>query len=274
MNDDTSLPAVADEKTDMTLSARIDPMSPAAIWTSFQEMAKDPTMDAAKMQTMYELQKTMIQDQRQEEFNQAKFAAMADMPTIIKNKVVSGKTGNLMYRYSDFKHLYLTVKPILSANRLILDFDVDETKIETKIPFLRVAPVLRHQNGYVWHGSYMPVPITAANSSISLTQAAKGAVETGKRTVTISCLGITEEEDNSITGKENSNSGKPQGENYDWLIEAGQRAAAAGPKEYGKWISGRLITNTQKGWLITHGHHDILTQAARDIAAQQQGQDT
>ena len=120
-------------------------MAPATIWASFQQMAKDPTMDAAKMQTMYELQRAMITDMRQEEFNQAKFSAMADMPTITKNKVVNGKRGNLMYRYSDFKHLYLAVKPVLSANRLILDFDVDETQNETKTPFLRVAPILRHQ---------------------------------------------------------------------------------------------------------------------------------
>lgn len=83
MTEETNLPATASEN-------QVAPPSPefsaATIWSSFQEMAKDPAMDAAKMQTMYELQKTMIEDQRQEEFNQAKFAAMAEMPTIAKNK--------------------------------------------------------------------------------------------------------------------------------------------------------------------------------------------
>jgi len=261
MEDEKNLPSVADGRE---VSASSGQFSPASIWSSFQEMAKDPTMDAAKMQTMYELQKTMIQDQRQEEFNQAKFAAMAEMPTITKNKVVNNRSGELMYRYSDFKHLYQAVKPILNKHGLILDFDVSETTGETKIPFLRVAPILRHRNGYVWNGSHMPVPITAANSSISLTQAAKGAVETGKRTVTISCLGITEDEDPSITGEKDPNRGQPVGENYERLIVEGQKAATGGPKSYAAWLAS--LTNVQKGWLITHGHHDNLAAAARDHA--------
>lgn len=268
MTDETNLPATADENQ---VAAPSSEFSAASIWSSFQEMAKDPTMDAAKMQTMYELQKTMIEDQRQEEFNQAKFAAMAEMPTIAKNKIVHNKSGAVMYRYSDFKHLYLTVKPILASHGLILDFDVDETQTETKVPFLRVAPILRHRNGYVWHGSYMPVPITTPNSTVTLTQASKGAVETGKRTVTISCLGITEEEDHSITGQlENpartNSSATPE------LIDAGRRAATGGPKAYAAWLQG--LTNVQKGDLIKEGHHDTLSTAAREIAAQQQGQDT
>jgi|GEM_PF-6119765 len=269
MTDETNLPSVADERQ---VAESATQFSSASIWASFQEMAKDPTMDAAKMQTMYELQKTMIEDQRQEEFNQAKFAAMAEMPTITKNKVVSNRSGEVMYRYSDFKHLYNAIKPILNSHGLILDFDVSETSNESKVPFLRVAPILRHRNGYVWNGSHMPVPITAANSSISLTQAAKGAVETGKRTVTISCLGITEDEDPNITGEKDPSKGQPQGENYDRLVAEGQKAATGGPKAYAGWLNS--LTNVQKGWLITNGHHDNLSQAARDIAAQQQGQDT
>lgn len=266
MTDEKDLPALAVPSEVATVD---NSLSSASIWASFQEMAKDPTIDATKMQTMYQLQKTMIEDQRQEEFNQAKFAAMDDMPTITKNKVVHNKSGAMMYRYSDFKHLYQAVKPILSRHGLILDFDVSETDGETKVPFLRVAPILRHRNGYVWNGSHMPVPITAANSSISLTQAAKGAVETGKRTVTISCLGITEDEDPSITGEQDPNKGRPNGENYDRLIAEGQKAATGGPKAYAGWLAS--LTNVQKGWLITNGHHDKLSQAARDIAAQQQG---
>lgn len=267
MNDDTNLPSVADGKTDTAVITHVDAMSPAAIWNSFQEMAKDPAMDAAKMQTMYELQKTMIQDQRQEEFNQAKFAAMAEMPTIVKNKVVNGKTGNLMYRYSDFKHLYLTVKPILSANRLILDFDVDETQTETKIPFLRVAPILRHQNGYVWHGSYMPVPITAANSSISLTQAAKGAVETGKRTVTISCLGITEEEDQTLYAQSDPQRSLPDSTDHKQILSDAKETAQRGVLPYRAFFEG--LTNVQRSWLVANGrteddlnHHERLKSLA------------
>lgn len=262
-----NLPA---ERNDVAIQEHSAGLSSAAIWDSFQQMALNPEIDATKMQTMYELQKTMIQDQRQEEFNRAKFAAMAEMPTITKNKVVNNRNGELMYRYSDFKHLYLAVKPLLNKHGLILDFDVSELSNETKVPFLRVAPILRHRNGYVWNGSHMPVPITAANSSISLTQAAKGAVETGKRTVTISCLGITEDEDQSIYDTD-QNKGQPNGEDYSHLIPDGQRAATGGPKAYSSWLSG--LTNVQKGWLITNNHHDKLSQAAREIAAQQQGQD-
>lgn len=255
MADENNLPSLS-EKTQIAQAS--DQFSTASIWASFQEMAKDPTMDAAKMQTMYELQKTMIEDQRQEEFNQAKFSAMAEMPTITKNKIVNNKSGATMYRYSDFKHLYLTVKPILAANGLILDFDVDETSLETKLPFLRVAPILRHQNGYVWHGSYMPVPITTPNSSVTLTQAAKGAVETGKRTVTISCLGITEEEDHSITGQHDVAPPSPDNAK---ILEQGQLESIKGIKAYTRWLNG--LTNVQKGWLVSSDNHDKLMSAAK-----------
>lgn len=264
MGEENKLPTIADEKQ----IAPPPELSAAYIWSSFQEMAKDPTMDAAKMQTMYELQKAMIQDQRQEEFNRAKFAAMDEMPTITKNKIVHNKSGAVMYRYNDFKHLYLTIKPILSSHGLILDFDVDETQVETKVPFLRVAPILRHRNGYVWNGSYMPVPITTPNSTVTLTQASKGAVETGKRTVTISCLGITEDEDQSITGQAD-NPARADSSATQKLIEAGQKAALGGPKSYASWLQG--LTNVQKGDLIKEGHHDKLSTAAREIASQNQG---
>lgn len=264
MTDEKNLPAQA-ENTQIAQSSDI---SASSIWASFQEMAKDPSIDPAKMATLYDVQKQMISDMRQEEFNKAKFAAMAEMPTIAKNKIVHGRNGNVMYRYSDFKHLYLTVKPILAAQGLILDFDVDETQTETKVPFLRVAPILRHQNGYVWNGSYMPVPITTPNSTVTLTQASKGAVETGKRTVTISCLGITEEEDHSITG-EIPNQAREGTSATPELIEAGQRAATGGPKEYATWLQS--LTNVQKGDLIKEGHHDKLSEAARAIARQTAG---
>lgn len=263
MNDEPNT-ALAEVRTGSDIAAPSNAtFNAAAIWTSFQEMAKNPDMDAAKMATMYELQKTMILDQKQQEFNEAKFAAMADMPQITKNKIVKSRDGKVMYRYSDFKRLYQAVKPILSAQGLILDFDVSETDGETKVPMLRVAPILRHRNGYVWLGSHMPVPITAANSAISLTQAAKGAVETGKRTVTISCLGITEDED--LTMFENEGEVSPE---HEKMIEDAQRAATGGPKEYGAWLN--RLTNAQKGWMITSGHHDKMTEAARAIAAQNQ----
>lgn len=244
------------DKADKALEAATDALSPSEIWHSFQQMAKDPDIDPVKMQTLYEVQKQMITDLRQEEFNSAKFNAMADMPTITRNRVILDKKGKVRSRYSDFKHLYLTVKPILQAQGLILDFDVDETQLEGKVPMLRVAPILRHQNGYVWHGSYMPVPITVPNQTVTMTQAAKGAVETGKRTVLIACLGITEDEDESLTGA-----------TMDQMTEAQEKlwsdatdAAAQGVDAYRKWFESR--TNAERGWLAYTGKHEDLKAGA------------
>lgn len=230
------------------------------LWASFTAMANNPDIDAEKMRTLYELQKDIVSDQRQEEFNQSKFNAMQDMPTITRDKAVRDKKGKLMYQYSQFKHLYTIVKPILKANGLVLDFDVSEVDTETKIPTLRVAPMLRHVNGYVWTGSYMPVPITAANSTISLTQASKGAVETGKRTVLISCLGITEEEDDLVLDVE------PVTDDQRKILEDAQRAAASGLTGFNQFIRG--LSNVQKGWLISNGHFDSLRQAAAEHESQ------
>ncbi len=238
-------------------------LTSSQIWNDFQAIARDPDIDAEKMRTLYDLQKQVMNDTRQEEFNQAKFAAMDDMPTIKKNKAVYTKSGELMYRYSDFKSLYLTVKPILQKHGLILDFDVDESSLETKVPMLRVAPILRHRNGYVWNGSYMPVPITAPNSSITLTQASKGAVESGKRTTMIACLGITEEEDESITGEQKAAPRDGSSINED-LLAAGMRATTGGPKAYAAWL--QTLSNVQKGDLIKEGHHDDLSARAKERA--------
>jgi len=254
MSDQDNLPQVGHGKA--VAASTGNDLSSAGLWSSFQEMAKDPTIDAAKMRTLYDMQKQMVTDIRQEEFNKSKFDAMDAMPTITKNKVVNNKSGKVMYRYSDFKHLYNCVKPILKAQGLILDFDVDEMQGETKMTMLRVAPILRHTNGYIWHGSYMPVPVTAANSAISMTQAAKGAVETGKRTVLISCLGITEDEDPNLIGGSDEQAGIPTGENYDVMLEDATEAASRGTQPFIQFFKG--LTSVQKGWMMTNGHYDKL----------------
>lgn len=102
----------------------------------------------------------------------------------------------------------------------------------------------------------MPLPITVPNSTVTLTQAAKGAVETGKRTVLIATLGITEDEDETITGDPT----KAPGDDWQALVDEGQKQASQGSQTYQTWYQG--LTNQQRGWLVDHGHHQNFKQAA------------
>lgn len=253
-----ALPAITHENTAPAPAAPAAgaDMTAGEMFQSMLAMAKDPQVDAGKMQALADLQLKMMDHSRSEEFNRAKFAAMQDMPSITKNKAICGKDGKVRSRYSDFKQLYSTVKPVLSRHGLILDFDVDEMGGDTKVPMLKVAPILRHQNGYIEHGSYMPVPITTPNSTVTLTQGAKGAVETGKRTVLIACLGITEEETEDVTG----DATKAPGGDWDRLVDDGQVYASRGSQPYQEWYKG--LTNMQRGWLVDNGHHANFKNAA------------
>jgi hypothetical protein len=215
----------------------------------FKAMAMNPDVDADKMATLYALQKQVMTDARLEVFNRAKFNAMANMPSIERDGVIRGNDGKVRSRYSTFKHLYQIAKPVLAAEGMVLDFDVDETNLETKVPTLRVRPILRHQNGYVWEGSYMPVPIVAANSTVTLTQAAKGAVETGKRVTLISCLGITEEENPA------NDPPPPMDPAEEAIYEAGQRAAASGVQAYQAWWQSKALNDAQRRWMDAQGFH-------------------
>lgn len=229
------------------------------IWDSFQQIARDSDIDAEKMRTLYDLQKTVMEDQRAEEFNRAKFNAMMNMPAVTKDGAIQDRNGNVRSRYSTFKQLYDHVKPILRDQGLILDFDVDEMTNDQKVPMLRVAPILRHQNGYVWHGSYMPVPITAPNQTVTMTQAAKGAVETGKRVVLIACLGITEEEDPNVgsgqapTRLATTAAAGPQSAEEALLARAIE-ATKGGLGTYQQFFTA--LTPPQKNWLASNGRGD------------------
>ncbi len=231
-------------------------------------LARDPKVDADKMRVMYDLQRDVVADRRKELFNQAKMAAMFDMPSITKDGAIRGKDkangqpGDIRSRYSTFKQLYATVKPILKQHGLVMDWEIEEPEGESKVPMLKVRSVLRHTGGHVEISGAMPIPIVAANSTVTLAQGAKGSVETGKRVTLIASLGIIEEEnpqDHQVIEEETDEQKE--------LIRTARLEAAKGMAEYQAWWKSAKPADKQ--WLMNnkaegaqHTYHDSNKKAA------------
>lgn len=223
------------------------------------EAARDPTIDAAKVETMANLAMRMQDRELEAEFNRAKIAALMEMPSIAKNGAILNKQGGIQSRYSKWEDIHRIVKPILDRNGLALSFNVGNVVAAGTI-MVTVQPILQHRNGFKEIGAEMALPIDTTGSKNG-TQGAGSAASYGKRHTGKAMLNIVEHnEDDDGQAAGNGPARRPLTEVQEILIADGNMAARKGAAAYEQWFRER--TPAERGWLAMEGYHDELKLAA------------
>lgn len=207
------------------------------------EAARDPTVDAGKMQAMAELAMKMQDRERQAQFNTDLMDAKEQLPAIFKR----GKSDK--HRYAKFEDMQRVVDPILWAHNLSIDFKVRSGRDDKGQAEITAIPVLRHRNGWVEVGEPLSGPPDQGPGRSGI-QAVGSSSSYLKRHAMKAALNIREDgEDTDGVG------GRPDDRPNDrqaMLVVDAQDAASRG--EYAAWFKG--LPARDKAWMISTGHHN------------------
>lgn len=243
------------EKAGNGVPAVAQQMSPAEMFASLVDLAKDPSVDPQKMTALVDLQMKMMDYSKQEEFNKAKIAAIMEMPAIGKRGEIKNK-GVIQSRYSRFEDIYRVVKPILQRHGLAISFNVGNSD-----KMVTVQPLLSHTNGHVEKGEFMSLPLDTSGAKNS-TQGAGSASQYGKRYTMKAMLNIVDE------GADNDG----QGAGGDPLYQEAQAAASCGLAAYARWYKEDIDT-AKRAKLVANGWHETFKEIAEKADRQQEKDD-
>jgi hypothetical protein len=215
--------------------------------------AKDPSIDAAKMETLARLVNTQQDREREIEFNQSKNAALMEMPVITKSGIIlmrdknnPSATPREQGRFAKWEDMDRVVRPILARHNLALSFDMAERQGGG----ITVTPILSHTNGYTQRGGAFPVPPETSGSK-NAAQAMGSSASYGKRYAGTAMLNIiTEGEDDDGNGGRGSVTHLPFEREQAVAVDA-KAAFEAGA--YADWFSKQ--SPKDRAWLISSGKH-------------------
>lgn len=267
---DKNLPAARAE------TASQPTLSMSDVWSSLTAMAQDPNVDADKLKALTDIQGSMIDQMNAEKDREAKarfdraFAmACAEMPVITKDERIE-HNGRFIGWFKKYEDIRAVVD--LIARPFGLTTSHDSSEIDGGKGGILVWTVITYvDQEYTWTETRARIPVPPDTGGAKGAGQALGSSMTyGERYSIIGAYGIVQKGiDRDGKSPEAARLASPDQNQY--LIDNGRKAAIGGPKEYAGWLAS--LTNVQKGWLITNGHHDKLAQSARDIAAQSEGQD-
>jgi hypothetical protein len=211
--------------------------------------AKDPNVDAVKMETLARLVNSQQDREREQEYNRDKNAAIMAMPVITKDgKIVIRKTGEaerLQGRFARWEDIDRVIRPILRRFNLALSFDIAERQGGG----LTVTPILSHANGHTERGGAFPVPAEDSGAK-NKAQAMGSSAAYGKRYAGCGMLNIVTEgvDDDGRGGVKDVT--LPFEREQLVLEEAGQ---AFDNGTYIAWFSQQ--SPKDRAWLIQSGKH-------------------
>lgn len=165
----------------------------ASIVAMILAAARDPTVDAAKVETMANLAIKLQDRERESEFNRAMNAAITEMPVITKDGriiVKNRETGHEREqgRFARFEDIDRVVKPIAARHGLAYYFDIGGTNGK-----VTVRPIVSHANGYTYRGEAMELPAQAVSPGMNVMQAVGAGSQYGKRYTLCAVFSISTE---------------------------------------------------------------------------------
>lgn len=232
----------------------------AAIMSMVLDAARDPSIDAAKVETMANLAMTMQDREQVQQFRSDKAKAIMEMPVIRRDgKIVIPAKGNeperVQGRFAKWESLQAAIAPILARHHLVISHRVGGNDNR-----VMVTPVLTHTNGYEEVGDPMPLPLDTSGGKNN-TQAAGSSQSYGMRYSAVAMLNIR------IAGiDDDGNQGKHAGGEDNLtpaqrqLVDAGRSAAMQGSAAYQEWFGSQSAA--AKGWLAFGEFHEQNKQAA------------
>lgn len=215
--------------------------------------AKDPQIDAAKMETLARLVNSQQDREREIEFNQSKNAAIMEMPVITKEGRIiipanreKGTPERQQGRFAKWEDIDRVIRPILERHGLALSFDTAERQGGG----LTVTPILSHTNGYTQRGGGFPVPAEKSGAKNDA-QAMGSSLSYGKRYSGCAMLNIVTEgvDDDGNYGRGSSVTLPFEREQL--VREEAKAAFEAG--NYPEWFSKQ--SPKDRGWLVTQPFH-------------------
>lgn len=164
------------------------------------EMVKRPDIDPDRLEKFMELQFRMEAKQAEREFNAALAAFQGECPTIDKSKTVdfTAKSGKrTKYDYAPIEEIVSIIRPLLNKHSLSYSFNISETGEKDKI---LLTTKIRHTSGHCEETTYY-FNRYHDDDRMSLSQRAKAAITSAKRTALENALGLTTAtEDNDDVG--------------------------------------------------------------------------
>lgn len=218
--------------------------------------ARDPAVDAGKMEAMANLALKLQTHEQQQQFNRDKNAAIMEMPVITKDGrilIADKNTGAVRQqgRFARIEDIDRVVRPIAMRHNLAYSWDIGD---EGGVP--KVYIELSHANGFVQRSSGMRLPIDSSGGKNNV-QGSGSSVTYGKRYTLCAAFNIQTEgvDDDGTEG------GQPLSLPYERetaVLESAEQAAAAGG--YQDWFNKQ--SPKDRAWLIQRGHHARLGGAA------------
>lgn len=118
--DTIDVPAPIADTTDLTAAPRRAPL-PAKSINMFERLARDPNVDVVKLQALIDMQKQVLAQEAEREFNEAYALMQAELPSIDKNGAIIVK-GDVRGRYATLDAIHAVIKPILGKYGFALRF--------------------------------------------------------------------------------------------------------------------------------------------------------
>lgn len=225
-----------------TSVAHYDPNQPPAtsggVIAGVLTMAKDPSIDAAKVETLTRLAIELQDRERRAAFNASKIAAIREMPAIYKR----GKSDK--HRYAKFEDLHRAVMPILARHGMTIDFRVGSSP-----KGVTVTPILRHENGHVEEGESMegPPDTGPGRSAIQAIGSSTSYLKRHSLKATLNIIEDGEDDDGNYGFRED----EQKNDRQERLILDAEAHAVA--RDYADWYKG--LTAKDKAWLVRAGVH-------------------
>lgn len=251
MTNQTQLPSVKEDKP-----VQIDLGS---MFQGMLELAKDPSVDPAKMETMLAMQERMIDREALRQFRAAMHEVRQHMPRIERDGKITNKAGQVQSRYAHYEAIDKIVRPIASAAGLTYGFDYQQGEGGRVL----VTCIVSHVGGHEERFGPMPLAIDTTGAK-NATQGAGSAGSYGMRYTLCAAFNIvTVGSDDDGEGTAPARPAAP-GMDFDALLDDAQKAAASGRASYEAFFKG--LTNVQRGWLVDMGHHENLKRAVEALA--------
>ncbi len=275
MDEITNLPAAP---TGSAVATQGGQLSMGDVWQSLTEMAKDPLVDAGKLKALTDIQGSMIAQMNAEKDREAKarfdraFAlACAAMPIITKDQKIehNGKFIGWFKKYEDIREIIDSI-----ARPFGLTTTHDSSEIDGGRGGILVWTIITYVDPeHTWTEIRARIPVPPDTGGAKGPGQALGSSKTyGERYSITGAYGIVQKGLDRDGKSQEPNLKLENPAKYQGLLDQGQMAAADGTKGYASWLKNQ--DNHPKGWLVMHGHHDRLIEAARDVdALKAKGQD-
>lgn len=255
MSDNQEIVQFGDDQPSARAMA-VQPSQSVQIITAILDAARDPNIDAGKVETMANLAMRMQDREREEQFNRDLNAALMEMPRISKRGQITipakgDQPERVQGTFAKFEDIDRAVRPILARHNLTIRFKVGSDDGQTA-----VTPILTHANGYVDTGDAMRLPLDTSGSKNN-TQGVGSSTSYGKRYAMCAALNIiVENEDDDGRGGMILPSDPPN-DRQSRLVEFAEAAFAQSAEDYDAWY--QTISARDRAWMVQSGNHGRIT---------------